>query len=287
MSGEHHTVIFVPHARAKLRKWRVSTLQIRLVLSAIALLLLSSAFVTWAYLSNSVDRSEIVRLRSENDSLRSVNEQFEGSIRDLEEKLSGYEDRTLQLAIVAGLDPRSGDSGNGEAGIGGDLIPRGEVDPLTVRLSGLDDQLDLIESELNERTRWIAATPAIAPTNGILTSRFGQRRDPITGAPAFHGGIDISAAPGLPVRAAADGVVARAGRIGALGKAIYVAHGFGMTTRYGHLSDLEVSPGQEVKRGDVIGYVGNTGRATGYHLHYEVHVDGKAVDPVPYILDGV
>jgi murein DD-endopeptidase MepM/ murein hydrolase activator NlpD len=87
------------------------------------------------------------------------------------------------------------------------------------------------------------------------------------------------------VRAAADGIVVRAGRIGSLGKAVYVAHGFGLTTRYGHLSKIAVQAGQQVRRGDVLGNVGSTGRSTGYHLHYEVHLDGRPVNPVAYILD--
>ncbi|MEM7049743.1 MAG: M23 family metallopeptidase [Acidobacteriota bacterium] len=282
MSREHHTLIFVPHARAKLRKWKISSLQIRLAVATLALLIFGTAFITWAYLSKSVDRNEIVRLRQENVDLRDVNENFEDSILELETRLADYEERTVQLAIVAGLDP--GAEGN-EAGIGGALIPRGEVDRLSARLEGLGGQLDVIEGRLEERLRWISATPAIAPANGILTSGYGHRRDPITGQRAFHHGVDISAAPGAPVRASADGVVARAGRIGALGNAVYLAHGFGLTTRYGHMSQLEVEAGEEVQRGDVIGYIGNTGRATGYHLHYEVHVDGSAVDPRAYILD--
>jgi murein DD-endopeptidase MepM/ murein hydrolase activator NlpD len=88
------------------------------------------------------------------------------------------------------------------------------------------------------------------------------------------------------VLAAADGIVVQAERNGRLGKAVYLSHGYGLTTRYGHLSRFNVTPGQRVKRGDTIGYVGNTGRATGYHLHYEVRLDGRPVNPLGYILDG-
>ena len=87
------------------------------------------------------------------------------------------------------------------------------------------------------------------------------------------------------MRASADGIVMRAGMIGGLGNAIYLAHGYGVTTRYGHMSKVEVRPGQRVKRGDIIGRVGNTGRSTGYHLHYEVRQDGQPVNPLVYILD--
>jgi len=289
MDKRHHTVIFVPHARAKLRKWRVTTTQLGVALAALLVLTLAAFLITLHYFTTDVDAKQVARLRGENEDLRRVNESFENSIRTLQEKLTNYEDRTLQLAIVAGLDP---DAGSTEAGVGGEPFftsGRGDRTDLTAlagRANRLEGTLDAIENRLEERLRWISATPAIAPAKGIITSSFGTRRDPITGAAAFHEGVDIAAAPGQKVRAAADGIVVRAGRISSLGKAVYVAHGFDLTTRYGHLSRLVVQPGQTVKRGDVIGYVGNTGRATGFHLHYEVQLDGKPVNPVAYILDG-
>ena len=99
--------------------------------------------------------------------------------------------------------------------------------------------------------------------------------------------IDIAAPPGKPVLATADGVVTQASDIGdGLGRAVSISHGFGMSTRYGHMSKVNVKQGQKVKRGDVVGFVGSTGRSTGYHLHYEVLQDGKQVDPLAFILDG-
>ncbi len=288
MGKRHHTVIFVPHARAKLRKWRVTNLQLGIALASIFLVTLFSVFITVQFFSSDVDADQVARLRDENENLRRVNESFETGIRQLQEKLTDYEDRTLQLAIIAGLDPAAG--GN-EAGIGGEpFVAAGRGDrsdfvALEDRATRLEGNLDQIENRLEERLRWISATPAIAPAKGIVTSNFGTRRDPITGGVAFHQGVDIAAAPGQKVRAAADGIVVRAGRIGSLGKAVYIAHGFGLTTRYGHMSKLAVQAGQRVKRGDVVGYVGSTGRSTGYHLHYEVHLDGRPVNPVAYILD--
>lgn len=278
-----HTVILVPHARARLRKWRVSNLQIGLVVGFLVVATLAAGFFTWGYFTRSVDRTELQRLRAENESLRDVNLEFESSVRQLQDKLADFEDRTLDLAIVAGLDPASE---GGEVGIGGESTVTGiDLDALDQRTSRLDGTLDRVETELEEQLRWISAAPAITPAKGILTSGFGNRRDPITRGRAFHSGLDIAAAPGAPVRATADAVVARAGRNGGLGKSVYLSHGYGLSTRYGHLSKIVVEPGQQVERGDVIGYVGNTGRSTGYHLHYEVHLDGKAVNPAAYLLD--
>ena len=283
MGKNFHTIIVVPHARARLRKWRVSNLQIRVVLSLLAVLTLAASFFTWGFFTKTVDRAEIERLRGENRELRTVNTSFEGNVRQLQEKLADYEDRTMELAIVAGLDPAAG---GGEAGVGGTAgAPEAGLGGLSRRADRLEGTLDRVEAELHEQMRWISSTPAITPARGILTSGFGIRRDPITRGRAFHSGLDIAAAPGAPVRASADGVVIRATRSGGLGKAIYLSHGFGLSTRYGHMSKIEVRAGQRVQRGDVIGYVGNTGRSTGYHLHYEVHLDGEPVDPAPYLLD--
>lgn len=283
MPSTYHTVILVPHARARLRKWRVSNLQIAIALGSIALLTLASVFVLVSFFTGTVDSAQVERLRQENRDLLQANATFEESIVDLQGQLASYEDRTRQLAIVAGLDTMDG----GEAGIGGDGGAGGAgLDFLEYRASRLSGKLDRVEAKLEERLRWISSVPSVAPVRGILTSGFGTRRDPITGGRAFHPAVDIAAAPGREVRAPADGIVTRAGRIGGLGNAIYLSHGFGITTRFGHMARLSVEPGERVERGDLLGYVGSSGRATGYHLHYEVHVDGEPINPLAYILDG-
>ncbi|HVG10947.1 MAG TPA: M23 family metallopeptidase [Thermoanaerobaculia bacterium] len=296
MPRQHHTVIFVPHAHAKLRKWRVTNLQIGLVTGALLLLTLTAAFFIWSHFSTKANPVEIARLAGENEKLREVNQEFESSIRKLQDQLTSYEDRTRQLAIVAGIATlgEAGQAGDtGEAGIGGGTPVDGPVDEIGVedlpamqgRIRQIDGTLKAVETRLHQRARWISQTPAITPVKGILTSGFGYRNDPVTHGHGDHQGVDIAAAPGQPVRASADGIVMRAGMIGGLGKAIYLAHGYGVTTRYGHMSKVEVRPGQRVKRGDIIGRVGNTGRSTGYHLHYEVRQDGQPVNPLVYILD--
>lgn len=292
MPRQHHTVIFVPHAHAKLRKWRVTNLQIGLVTGALVLLTLTAAFFIWSHFSTKANPVEIARLAGENEKLREVNEEFESSIRKLQDQLTSYEDRTRQLAIVAGiatLGDATTAADTAEAGIGGgapvDEIGVEDLPAMQGRLRQIDGTLKAVETRLHQRARWISQTPAITPVKGILTSGFGYRNDPVTHGRGDHQGVDIAAAPGQPVRASADGIVMRAGTIGGLGKAIYLAHGYGVTTRYGHMSKVEVRPGQRVKRGDIIGRVGNTGRSTGYHLHYEVRQDGQPVNPLVYILD--
>lgn len=138
---------------------------------------------------------------------------------------------------------------------------------------------------LQERQSLLAATPNIRPARGWSTSRFGYRISPFSGKPAFHAGIDIAAAPGSPVFAPGDGVVSYTGYDEGYGKLVTVDHGYGVTTRFGHLSQAYVQVGQRVSRWDVIASVGNSGRSTGPHLHYEVRVNGIPRNPLLYILD--
>ncbi|MGZ3742994.1 MAG: M23 family metallopeptidase [Pseudobdellovibrionaceae bacterium] len=155
-----------------------------------------------------------------------------------------------------------------------------------VRETELKEQsvIDLWES-LSERQSLINATPNIKPARGWLTSRFGYRISPFTSKAAMHAGLDIAAAPGSPVYAPADGVVSYAGYDQGYGKLVSIDHGYGVSTRFGHTSQIYVQVGQKVSKWDVIAAVGNTGRSTGPHLHYEVRINGTPVDPINFILD--
>jgi murein DD-endopeptidase MepM/ murein hydrolase activator NlpD len=147
-------------------------------------------------------------------------------------------------------------------------------------LSVLETRLSTVRTGIERTEKLAAATPSIWPAKGWLTGRFGGRSDPFTGESAFHQGLDISASKGQPVYATADGHVESAAYDGEYGNLIVLNHDFGMTTRYGHLSAFKVKRGQSVHRGDVIGYVGSTGRATGPHLHYEILANGKLLNPL-------
>ena len=294
---KQHTIIFVPHARAKFRKVRFSSRQAWIVLGSLAVLTLGGIAAMVSLATNTVDRSQLADLRQENETLRDVNRGFESSIRNLETQIHDYQNRIHKLAIVAGIS----DLGE-SAGIGGTapVMRDGELpqideqgglhrdlSTLQGQLEQLDEQMGRIQVEFEQDHLEIASMPAIAPVKGIYTSSYGYRKDPFDGTRRFHHGIDIVAPHGKPIVASGDGLVIKAERMRGLGNAVYIAHGFGITTRYGHLSKISVEAGQRVQRGDVIGAMGNTGRSTGTHLHYEVHVDGKAQNPLPYILDGI
>ena len=128
------------------------------------------------------------------------------------------------------------------------------------------------------------AIPSRRPIEQMsLSSSYGMRVHPITGKLARHNRVDIPAPYGTPIYATADGIVGRAQRLGGYGNYVEIEHGNAIETRYGHMSSFVVQPGQQVKKGDVIGYVGSTGRSTGNHLHYEVRIDGEPVNPMPFV----
>jgi murein DD-endopeptidase MepM/ murein hydrolase activator NlpD len=147
-------------------------------------------------------------------------------------------------------------------------------------LQGLENRLTYVRRDVERRAALAASTPSIWPTHGWLTATFGQRMDPFSGEPGFHQGLDISTDKGSSVYATADGTVEAAGPAGDYGNLVTLQHNFGLTTRYAHLSAFNVKAGQTVKRGDVIGYVGATGRATGPHLHYEILANGSLLNPL-------
>lgn len=155
-----------------------------------------------------------------------------------------------------------------------------------VKMTELREQgiLELWET-LSERQSLLNSTPSIKPARGWFTSRFGYRIDPFTQKPVMHNGLDIAGPPGTPIYSPADGVISYVGFEPGYGKLVAIDHGYGVRTRYAHNSQVFVELGQKVKRFDVIAAIGNTGRSSGPHLHYEVRVHGVPVDPINYILE--
>ncbi len=197
--------------------------------------------------------------------------------------------RSQKIAAVLkrlGQKVPSGRAQTGGEAIGGPLVALApDTDPATFRAS-----VSLVAGEVERfgaLRRVALRLPLTRPIPGApITSRFGVRVDPFLGTPAMHTGIDFRAPTGFPARATADGTVTMAGYNGGYGNMVEVDHGNGVTTRYGHLSKIEVTVGQVVSKGAMLGRTGSTGRSTGPHLHYEVRVDGDAIDPMQYIKAG-
>jgi murein DD-endopeptidase MepM/ murein hydrolase activator NlpD len=191
---------------------------------------------------------------------------------------------TLASLRKLGLDPRMVSSG----GMGGPYEPVATVAAPAVKGPAQPDPQfrALFHSwkKLDQLQEGVIAIPSIKPVNNVtINSGFGVRSDPFRGGAAMHSGVDIPGPIGTPIYATADGVVDRAGWVGGYGNMVELGHGRGIQTRYGHLSSIMVSAGTRVKRGQLVGLMGSTGRSTGSHLHYEVRLDGTAVNPMPFL----
>lgn len=160
-----------------------------------------------------------------------------------------------------------------------------QTDNLKNAVEQVEQRLQHVYELRQDKISYWASVPSIWPVQGFVTSGFGFRHSPLRGGTRFHEGVDIASPVGTPIKAPADGVVTFAGYKGGLGKCVVVDHGYGISTMYGHNSDVNVAEGDRVKRGMVIASIGMTGRTTGPHLHYQVMVDGVPIDPMKYIAD--
>jgi murein DD-endopeptidase MepM/ murein hydrolase activator NlpD len=244
-------------------------------------------------------QAELQHLRASNAVLREENASFRAATGQLTDQIVSLQSAIAELGVQGSLDPATHAAvaslpalvrGSALGGARDDHTravlaaatrsPEDTFGVLRDMLGVLERRLSVVKVDLQYRSEVAKATPSIWPSLGWLTSGFGLRRDPFTGRPASHFGLDISADRGDLVRATADGIVETASRIGDYGNLVTLSHGFGLSTRYAHLSRILVTPGMKVKRGDIVGYVGSTGRSTSSHLHYEVWADGRPVNPI-------
>jgi len=245
--------------------------------------------------------AEISQLRSNNSSLRLENGSFRAATGELTTQIKSLENVIDELGTRSTLAPDQAKAiqhlpavvkaraagGNAQANAAISTVvssltgsPEDTFGVLKTVLQALESRLVYVRRDVERQEQLAAATPSIWPAHGWLTGQFGGRPDPFTGERGFHQGLDISTEKGSPVYATADGRVETAGYAGDYGNMVVLRHDFGLSTRYAHLSAFNVKPGAAVSRGDVIGYVGSTGRSTGAHLHYEILVNGKLLDPL-------
>ena len=292
MDKRYSTIIFVPHARAKFRKLKVSHRLLFSLISLVTSSLCLSTFFSVQYFTSLSRTHELSSLRLENKDLQVANESFSKSVESLRTQLRGVEDKTRKLAIIAGISTLDETAQGGVGGVrqtdefsGGANAYRDDIDKMSFRSHRVQRDLSVLQKKFEAQFLLLSSTPSIAPVRGILTDGFGGRSDPFTGESGTHTAIDISSAMGQPVRSPADGIVVKSEWANGYGNVVYVSHGYGYSTRYGHLKSFAVRPGQKVKRGEVIAFVGSTGRSTGPHLHYEVRLNNNPVNPLEYILN--
>ncbi len=248
-------------------------------------------------------RAEIQSLEASNAALHLENDSYKVATGELALQISTLQGAMTDLTDQAQLDPSSREAIENlpsmvkARAMGGapmlmpvdtasaakpqpDTATASTLNILKDLLGALENRLDTVRTGVERQQALAAATPSIWPVIGWLSSAFGSRQDPINGGADFHPGLDISAEYGTPVKATADGTIETAGWMGDYGNMILVKHGYGMSTKYGHLSRIVVSAGQTVHRGQIIGYVGATGRTTGAHLHYEILLNGERINPL-------
>ena len=294
MRSPKYTVLIANRQTGAVRRLTVVRRPAVLILMAIlSLPVLMGLGARWA------GQADVDRLAQHTEALRIENESYRAATGELAAQISSLQTAITELGEDAQLDPaarRAIDNlpalvRNRAMGRGGAApTPPAVATPITSPdnplgilqglLGSLEARLESVRSGIDRQQALAAATPSIWPVVGYLSSMFGNRPDPFTGARDFHPGLDISANAGTPIRATADGVVESAGYAGNYGNAVVLRHGFGLSTRYGHMSRIGVNTGMKVKRGDVIGYVGSTGRATSAHLHYEILLNGRTLDPL-------
>jgi murein DD-endopeptidase MepM/ murein hydrolase activator NlpD len=301
VSSRRYTIVVGNAATGTSRQFTVSLKPVLAVVSFLALLpVLVGIAARWSV------QAETESLRLTAATLQVENDSFRAMTKELTEQIEGVQTAVAQLSEDSKLDPESAralaklPAAVRTGAMGGSATPtaiaRSVLSPtlaspddtfgmLREVLGRLGSRLDLVKNDVQRRAALAASTPSIWPAQGYLSAAYGRRIDPFHGDLAHHAGIDISAKRGQPVHATAAGSVTSAGWNGDYGKMVVIDHGFGLVTRYAHLHDFSVKPGDKVERMQVIGTVGSTGRATGPHLHYELLVNGQLTNPLHLLRD--
>jgi murein DD-endopeptidase MepM/ murein hydrolase activator NlpD len=274
-------------SRSYVRRFSIHKRWVKFSALAAAVLFCAAAYGVYGL----TQQAAHMRIEAENNRLRQENERQRRQLKNLENRVGAIEDKSRKLSEMSGVQQdgaqqqeQQQEEGTSEHGAGG---PGLELDADAVasiesRAARLEGRLRAYEAALTERARFM---PSVWPVDGgETTDGFGFRGNPFGGGSSeFHPGQDIAAPRGTPVFATADGVVIKADWQNGYGQTVVIDHGNGLTTRYGHLSKIEVEEGREISRGEELGQVGSTGRSTGPHLHYEVRIDDVAVSPLHYL----
>ena len=290
MRSKRYTIVVADPGSGVVRRFSVRLLAVvSVVLGVLALPVLIGLGARWSA------RATISELQARNATLEIENASYRDVTGQLAAQISSLQTAVDDIGARAKVDPAAQSAMNrlpahvrsramGGGSIAAPLLsgafPDHAFTVLRDLLGALEERLTTVRSDVERRQALASATPTMWPIAGWITSSFGNRRDPFNGATDFHPGLDISANHGEPVYAPADGTVENAAVNGSYGNMITIDHGFGLSTRYGHLSRYAVSAGQKVRRGQVVGYVGSTGRSTSPHLHYEVLVNGQLTNPL-------
>ncbi len=279
-----YTFVFAPTAKSQLRKINIPHNILFAILGFAAVGFLTVAYGAYRLAQHAVVVAKLNILQNENRVLREQNQEAESKKDLLLSRLAALDTTQRQLAQASGIS-RSDDI-NKNIGQGGpdEEANLSDIERVTV---ALENELRKIKDVFDKNQVKLASTPSGWPVRGYITDGFGMRRNPFGGGGVeSHGGLDIATNHGTAIDATADGIVIFAGMYGGYGNVVVIDHGYGVTTRYGHMSRIDVAVGQHVTRSKVIGAVGSTGRSTAPHCHYEVRLHDRPVNPLSYLSVG-
>ncbi len=292
MDQTYHLFLLCPGAHGKIRKVHLPLFAVRVILGLALTGVVGVAALANNYLRLLLKVSNYNALRAEREALKTQGQNLEDAIVRSNLKLESLQSLAAEVALAYTFsDSRRPQlpaevlhvASRGLVGMGSDYAATlcafnmMKVTPLLTSYSSRASFAVLDGAYQDDDI------PSLWPVRGRITAGFGERMDPFTGEDEFHKGVDIAASTGTPVRVSANGILLHAGPEGTYGIEALIDHGYGVSTKYAHLSALYVKVGEEVARGQVIGAVGVTGRTTGPHLHYEVLVHGQAVNPAAYL----
>jgi murein DD-endopeptidase MepM/ murein hydrolase activator NlpD len=298
---EYYTFMFLPGPNERVRTLSISKPALKAALLSIVALTFLSLYLFYEY---NDAKDKVWELQSAREELMQQKAQVQGfalNLLEYKRQMFLLRDLDTKLRRVVSLGPR--DRGRLAIGIGGpdeirlqNLVHMGEkkqdeelremhqeLSKMKGAASRQETSLQMLIEYFEDKRSLYASTPSIWPVRGWITSPFGRRTSPFSGIPTFHEGLDIAAQTGTPVVSPADGIVVKAAFSPGYGNMVEISHGYGIKTVYGHNSRLNVKEGQQVKRGDVISYIGDTGSSTGPHLHYEVRQNGLPVNPMKFL----
>jgi murein DD-endopeptidase MepM/ murein hydrolase activator NlpD len=300
MASKKTTIVFLPGGSNKIRKINVPNGLVLIVCCFILLMTFGIGWLITDYRKIGTQIPELDHLRKENRTQKIHLISLSKKINQINQRMAKVQDFEHKIRVMTNSEP----SGDQFLSLGGsninalkpdyqlEEIHKGLIHQMHKSLENLETEIAVtsisqkeLSDFLEEQKSILACTPSICPTEGWVSSGFGYRISPFTNQREFHKGLDIGTRVGTPVISPADGLVTFAGREGNFGNMIAINHGYNLMTRYGHLHKFRVKKGQYVKRGQIIGEVGQTGRCTGPHLHYEVLVNGVPANPLRYILD--
>lgn len=297
---QKYTIMIIPHSDKHTVTFNIPVY----IFQALAVMLILATILFFvgmkAYITMKKDNTQLQSARLELEAVKSKLNEMAYRVEDMESSVMELENLETEIREKTGFSPTEKFFTGKEKRVilasrssGGIFQPSAS----TMVINNTEETLERLQEAVPSRTesakelivaveeknKRLAHTPSIYPTIGRITSRFGYRNDPFNGHFSFHDGIDFANHYNTPIYATAEGKVVQSQRMSGYGNQVRIYHGYGVSTSYSHLSKMAVSAGDLVKKGQVIGYMGSTGRSTGSHLHYMVYINGEPVNPVKYL----